>query len=31
MPPFTNFTDEQYHQLATFLEESKGPQGGGGG
>jgi len=30
MPPFTNFTDEQYHQLATFLEESKGPQGGGG-
>jgi len=29
MPPFTNFTDEQYHQLATFLEESKGPQGGG--
>ena len=31
MPPFTNFTDEQYQQLATFLEESKGPQGGGGG
>jgi cytochrome c553 len=31
MPPFSNFTDEQYHQLATFLEESKGPQGGGGG
>jgi len=30
MPPFTNFTDEQYQQLATFLEESKGPQGGGG-
>jgi cytochrome c553 len=29
MPPFANFTDEQYHQLATFLEESKGPQGGG--
>ena len=29
MPPFTSFTDEQYHQLATFLEESKGPQGGG--
>ena len=31
MPPFTNFTDEQYQQLATFLEESKGPQGGGSG
>jgi menaquinol-cytochrome c reductase cytochrome b/c subunit len=31
MPPFANFTDEQYQQLATFLEESKGPQGGGGG
>ncbi|HEX5467548.1 MAG TPA: c-type cytochrome [Gaiellaceae bacterium] len=31
MPPFTNFTDEQYNQLATFLEESKGPKGGGGG
>jgi len=30
MPPFANFTDEQYQQLATFLEESKGPQGGGG-
>ena len=30
MPPFTNFTDEQYQQLAAFLEESKGPQGGGG-
>ena len=29
-PPFTNFTDEQYQQLAAFLEESKGPQGGGG-
>jgi menaquinol-cytochrome c reductase cytochrome b/c subunit len=29
MPPFTNFTDEQYNQLATFLEESKGPKGGG--
>jgi len=29
MPPFTSFTDEQYQQLATFLEESKGPQGGG--
>jgi menaquinol-cytochrome c reductase cytochrome b/c subunit len=29
MPPFTNFTDEQYHELATFLEESKAPQGGG--
>jgi cytochrome c553 len=29
MPPFTNFTDEQYQQLATFLEESKGPKGGG--
>jgi quinol---cytochrome c reductase cytochrome c subunit, bacillus type len=31
MPPFPNFTDEQYAQLAAFLEESKGPQGGGGG
>jgi quinol---cytochrome c reductase cytochrome c subunit, bacillus type len=30
MPPFPNFTDEQYQQLAAFLEESKGPQGGGG-
>ena len=30
MPPFTNFSEEQYQQLATFLEESKGPQGGGG-
>jgi quinol---cytochrome c reductase cytochrome c subunit, bacillus type len=30
MPPFTNFTDQQYQQLATFLEESKGPQSGGG-
>jgi cbb3-type cytochrome oxidase cytochrome c subunit len=29
MPPFTSFTDEQYQQLAAFLEESKGPQGGG--
>lgn len=29
MPPFPDFTDEQYQQLATFLEESKGPQGGG--
>jgi menaquinol-cytochrome c reductase cytochrome b/c subunit len=29
MPPFDNFTDEQYNQLAAFLEESKGPQGGG--
>jgi menaquinol-cytochrome c reductase cytochrome b/c subunit len=29
MPPFTNFTDEQYQQLAAFLEGSKGPQGGG--
>ncbi|HEX3255682.1 MAG TPA: c-type cytochrome [Gaiellaceae bacterium] len=29
MPPFTNFTDEQYNQLAAFLEESKGPKGGG--
>ena len=29
MPPFENFTDEQYQQLATFLEESKGPKGGG--
>jgi menaquinol-cytochrome c reductase cytochrome b/c subunit len=29
MPPFANFTDEQYNQLATFLEESKGPKGGG--
>jgi menaquinol-cytochrome c reductase cytochrome b/c subunit len=31
MPPFTGFTDEQYQQLATFLEESQGPGGGGGG
>ena len=31
MPPFTNFSEEQYQQLATFLEESKGPQGGGSG
>jgi menaquinol-cytochrome c reductase cytochrome b/c subunit len=31
MPPFPNFTDEQYQQLAAFLEESKGPQGGGSG
>ena len=29
MPPFKNFTGEQYQQLATFLEESKGPKGGG--
>jgi menaquinol-cytochrome c reductase cytochrome b/c subunit len=29
MPPFDNFTDEQYNQLAAFLEESKGPKGGG--
>jgi quinol---cytochrome c reductase cytochrome c subunit, bacillus type len=29
MPAFPDFTDEQYDQLATFLEESKG--GGGGG
>jgi len=29
MPPFANFTDEQYDQLAAFLEESKGPKGGG--
>jgi menaquinol-cytochrome c reductase cytochrome b/c subunit len=27
MPPFTDFTDEQYQQLAQFLEQSKGPQG----
>jgi menaquinol-cytochrome c reductase cytochrome b/c subunit len=27
MPPFPNFTDEQYQQLAQFLEQSKGPQG----
>jgi menaquinol-cytochrome c reductase cytochrome b/c subunit len=26
MPPFENFTDEQYQQLAQFLEQSKGPQ-----
>jgi quinol---cytochrome c reductase cytochrome c subunit, bacillus type len=31
MPPFPNFTDEQYQQLAAFLEESKGPKGGGTG
>ena len=29
MPPFANFSNEQYQQLATFLEESKGPKGGG--
>ena len=29
MPPFTKFSTEQYKQLATFLEESKGPKGGG--
>jgi menaquinol-cytochrome c reductase cytochrome b/c subunit len=29
MPPFTKFSTEQYQQLATFLEESKGPKGGG--
>jgi menaquinol-cytochrome c reductase cytochrome b/c subunit len=29
MPPFTSFTNEQYQQLATFLEESKGPKSGG--
>ena len=29
MPPFTNFSNEQYQQLAAFLEESKGPKGGG--
>jgi hypothetical protein len=29
MPPFPNFTDEQYKSLATFLESSKGPKGGG--
>jgi mono/diheme cytochrome c family protein len=28
MPPFPDFTDEQYQQLAAFLEESKGPTGG---
>jgi cytochrome c1 len=28
MPPFTDFTDEQYDQLATFLEEA-GTNGGG--
>jgi len=27
MPPFEDFTDEQYQQLAQFLEQSKGPQG----
>jgi hypothetical protein len=27
MPPFPNFNDEQYQQLAQFLEQSKGPQG----
>jgi menaquinol-cytochrome c reductase cytochrome b/c subunit len=31
MPPFTNFTDEQYDQLATFLEDSKGPGTSTGG
>jgi menaquinol-cytochrome c reductase cytochrome b/c subunit len=29
MPPFANFTQEQYQQLAAFLEGSKGPKGGG--
>lgn len=29
MPAFENFTDEQYQQLAQFLEQSQGPQGGG--
>jgi len=29
MPPFTNFSAEQFQQVATFLEESKGPKGGG--
>jgi menaquinol-cytochrome c reductase cytochrome b/c subunit len=29
MPAFPDFTDEQYDQLATFLEESKGGAGGG--
>jgi cbb3-type cytochrome oxidase cytochrome c subunit len=29
MPAFPDFTNEQYDQLATFLEESKGPKGGG--
>jgi cytochrome c553 len=29
MPKFDKFTNEQYQQLATFLEESKGPKGGG--
>ena len=29
MPKFDSFTPEQYQQLATFLEESKGPKGGG--
>jgi menaquinol-cytochrome c reductase cytochrome b/c subunit len=29
MPPFKNFTNEQYQQLATFLEDSKGSKGGG--
>jgi menaquinol-cytochrome c reductase cytochrome b/c subunit len=29
MPNFDKFTNEQYQQLATFLEESKGPKGGG--
>jgi hypothetical protein len=29
MPPFTDFTDEQYDQLATFLEEAGTNDGGG--
>ena len=29
MPPYPNFTDEQYQSLALFLESSKGPQDGG--
>jgi menaquinol-cytochrome c reductase cytochrome b/c subunit len=28
MPNFDKFSDEQYQQLAAFLEESKGPKGG---
>jgi menaquinol-cytochrome c reductase cytochrome b/c subunit len=31
MPAFPDFTDEQYQQLAAFLEESRGEGGGGGG
>ena len=31
MPAFTDFTDQQYDQLASFLEEAGVDNGGGGG